>query len=889
MYFQAIYLFKKKKDEQFSKVEKTKIAVNTYIEYSTCKNIVLTYAQRADKTGIKNADIKAGFWDSLMDVNNIEKCLEKIASPFMDPVNRIYKFRLNDDSLKMYDPFSYFMKEIINKNNDLSLFIMHKVKDPTKYDHFFGEFANPSQITCISPTGLPLIPFKQIFREFLSQTDLINLAKIIVESEDQSFVSPWMLRCAYKLIISSIPFNKSSEKRINELLVKNMHRFSYDESFKEIIENYKKMFYSGNVSSEEEKESPENLELARKNSVELKAKMEKIKNEVRQEFEKKVQAFKNKNKTILSETVYVDISKVCFVCGCCREAVNVSTYEAQPYGKIIYIHKSKMYGHHLQQVINKSKHKAWQMDSQLPSIPGLTHGLTITSCGHYLHEKCYRHILEKRPNNAVSEIDAKYHQETYLCPLCKVCGNAILTPYDVILSGSQKGIKQIQDTLLSELRISYDDLFEAKSNNYNRFSLICDCISYQFHLIDLTSVADFNVKEDFIHSLVSCLRALAQPNLYTEMMTIKEVIDQTIGFLFKDYHQLFSKDLVSVFTQLIVAAKIMDPKGQEEVIYSELIDKVYEIIKLAIIQIILKRTCTRIKGVVTFEALDKGLEENSIKDIMSKKGNLEKDLIPFLKKLLCLKLVLFPTPGRDAKADLAKVGWLLETHGIDFYLVALDLKQDIYAPLLAENLVVEKEAFLRIPFINREWMRACFTSLLKTLKKDGQDVKDWPILATFSAGFKKFELINLETDFAVMRDNYVDKRCKFCQQLVRDNAICLLCGEILCAASKCCKREGIGELSYHSFTCPSRSGIYLRLLYNKVILIDGGHICTYPSPYVNKYGESVDVSKSRDSEGLKLENRIVEELKNLYLGHSLPQTTRLISLRSFVRFTSYAL
>jgi len=911
MYSAPISIFRKWREARKLSNEKAKIYAINYIEYFTTKQIVNTFIQKSDRGGVNYADIQEGFPDSLRDRNKIEKCLEAISEPFFDTVNRVMKFKLFDDSLKLYDPFTYYVKLVQAEEVDHSIKIMNRIRDPVKYDYFFSELAKDEKCLPQIPSGEPYTPFRLLLRRKIALTDTISLLSNFI-CTDMEFVTPWMLRCAYKLLIACIPYH-SEEPILKKILAKNIQKLIYDESMSDIAEKYKTALcpdITKIMQQELEEDKSESIpQMTRKLSAIEKQKVSDIKMKIMEEFKGKVTAFVSKNSTVLSETKYADIAKVSYVCGYCREILNQENYSKNMYGKIVYIHKSKVFGLHLNQILSKAKHKTWGNNVKLGCIPGVTMGLVLTSCGHYLHEKCWRVILEKPPGNAVSNIDTQYEPKTFLCPLCKMCGNNILTPFEIIEKGDPMAIKQIKEGLLSEMRIISDSFMQEEPTGDERFKLICNYITYQFHLIDISNVADFTIKQDCIHSLVYCLKSIIEPNLYDEMMQIKEEIMKHIGFLYKNLHELFEADLLSIFTQLIVAAKLIESKERQEKILSELNDKLQDIIRLAIIQILLAITCANFKGEISIESLSLSLKESSVAALLKNHKRIQKRLLPFLKKILCMKIVLFPNPGSDVILDIAKVGWLSKTETkskqieqipeedearvLEFYLKELNISKDIICSLLTEPEIPTKEVFLRMPDINRKWMLTCFDSLIKSLLNDPKtsilNEKRWPLLVLFKSGNKKFNLIQLPADFDDLLAFYADRQCKDCMKISRDCALCLLCGHTLCVGKGCERKNEKGELSNHSKECCSGCGLFLRLMNNKVIMIDNAQACMYTSPYVNKYGESVDISKSQEKEKLSLEIRIVEELKTMYLLHSIPQTTRVIALKSFVKFKPYTL
>merc|ERR1711924_27683 len=51
------------------------------------------------------------------------------------------------------------------------------------------------------------------------------------------------------------------------------------------------------------------------------------------------------------------------------------------------------------------------------------------------------------------------------------------------------------------------------------------------------------------------------------------------------------------------------------------------------------------------------------------------------------------------------------------------------------------------------------------------------------------------------------KVCWTTRAFPEDPAICMLCGELLCAGTQCCKRDGVGAPTQHVRTCGAGCGI----------------------------------------------------------------------------------
>eukprot|EP00826_Nyctotherus_ovalis_P008291 TRINITY_DN12140_c0_g1_i25.p1 TRINITY_DN12140_c0_g1~~TRINITY_DN12140_c0_g1_i25.p1 ORF type:complete len:837 (+),score=182.99 TRINITY_DN12140_c0_g1_i25:73-2583(+) len=830
-----------------------------------------TYMKKADRSGVKIADIKEEFPDALCDLNIIEKCLEHISTPFMNDLNREVKFKLSNAYLKYYDPFMQYMKVATSDQLLFALRTMRSVKEPERFDFLFGELALEEKDLCES-----LIPFRVLLRERFKKSEMSVVMMKILASSKTGIITPWMIRCALKVLLCCFPKSTETMNCLNinfsRVLVKN-------ESTKEIIESYKAIFGRFSASTEEAKhgEGSANQKLPRKLSKEI---ILTFKARTLEDYKQKVIAFQSKNKTILHDISKWARNEVIYICGSCRHSVSPSTYTTCPYGKLVYTHKSRVYGRHLRQLLKLVKRKVWA-ECELKAVDGVTRGKVLTSCGHYIHEKCWKEILSKPPRNDVCSVDAKFEPRNALCPLCRVCANNLLVPHEVLTHDNTKAIERVKERLLSEMQ---EEVKEDSVCGF--FRLICNYITYQLHLIDLTNVADFSIKEDCINTLVQYLELSIRLNPYEELIAIKDCIKANTSFLFSNLAGLFEVDLLSIFTQIIVGARLLESKSTTAKVREEFTDKCEAIIKLATIQIVFAIASAELANTpISHKDLHTSLQEPNVTSLISNRRRIEKRLFPFVKKLVCARHLLFP--NENVKENIAKAGWVAEPREIGFYLRILGVRQDLAQCFLCDSVIPCKAAFFPFPDVNKQWMYSCFSELLNSIKQDAQvfNSRHWPLLVTYKAATKKFSLFQLPQNFNALLSHYKECTCKSGCGVKTESAVCLLCGELLCAASTCCLKNSIGELTWHAQECENGCGLYLKLSNNKVILLDKGQACTYQSPYVSRYEENV----KEGEESLVLEQRIVEELKELYLAHNIPQKTRIISLKSFKKFKPFSL
>ena len=85
---------------------------------------------------------------------------------------------------------------------------------------------------------------------------------------------------------------------------------------------------------------------------------------------------------------------------------------------------------------------------------------------------------------------------------------------------------------------------------------------------------------------------------------------------------------------------------------------------------------------------------------------------------------------------------------------------------------------------------------------------------------------------------------------MKENVICLLCGDAACYLQKCCNalpgmRDREGELTYHTRLYEGGISLYISTSSGDIIMIDGDRSASKPSPYMNKFGESFNKSSKR--------------------------------------------
>jgi hypothetical protein len=117
-----------------------------------------------------------------------------------------------------------------------------------------------------------------------------------------------------------------------------------------------------------------------------------------------------------------------------------------------------------------------------------------------------------------------------------------------------------------------------------------------------------------------------------------------------------------------------------------------------------------------------------------------------------------------------------------------------------------------------------------------------PIMNTL-APFDTFQFVEIPSDYQTLVRQFYQEQCRNCRKQLQHNAICLICGEVLCfyPQPRCCKdlpamKPDEGELSYHARVWEGGCSIFLVPSLGEVLMIDDGRIARYDTFYRNELG-----------------------------------------------------
>eukprot|EP00117_Sycon_ciliatum_P036919 scpid28768/ scgid27715/ E3 ubiquitin-protein ligase UBR2; N-recognin-2; Ubiquitin-protein ligase E3-alpha-2; Ubiquitin-protein ligase E3-alpha-II len=104
-------------------------------------------------------------------------------------------------------------------------------------------------------------------------------------------------------------------------------------------------------------------------------------------------------------------------------------------------------------------------------------------------------------------------------------------------------------------------------------------------------------------------------------------------------------------------------------------------------------------------------------------------------------------------------------------------------------------------------------------------------------------------------------------KLVKHPAMCLICGEFLCAMTYCCRKDpNCGNLSYHAQMCGGEIGIFLLVWDCKVMILAPPLGMLQAVPYLDEYGETASAG-GRTINPLFLDATLLNDLQAVWQRH----------------------
>ncbi|RLN14052.1 hypothetical protein BBJ28_00012263 [Nothophytophthora sp. Chile5] len=136
--------------------------------------------------------------------------------------------------------------------------------------------------------------------------------------------------------------------------------------------------------------------------------------------------------------------------------------------------------------------------------------------------------------------------------------------------------------------------------------------------------------------------------------------------------------------------------------------------------------------------------------------------------------------------------------------------------------------------------------------------------------FANTRLVKLAASYTDLHSEVLGKsKCKQTWKTVENPAICLVCEQVLCAGTECCRRrsDGMGACTHHAITCGGGVGLFFLMRSSSVLLVFGPRSSYFGSPYLDMFGEEdINVRRGRP---LYLNAKRMKALQALYANHQL--------------------
>ena len=128
-------------------------------------------------------------------------------------------------------------------------------------------------------------------------------------------------------------------------------------------------------------------------------------------------------------------------------------------------------------------------------------------------------------------------------------------------------------------------------------------------------------------------------------------------------------------------------------------------------------------------------------------------------------------------------------------------------------------------------------------------------------------LCELPHKFTEIYSRLANHTCPNTKAFPEEPAICLLCGELLCAGTPCCKLHGRGALTRHVQKCGAGVGLFFFLHRTHTVLLRGPYAAYSISPYVDDHGD--EDAGLRRGRPLHLDKDRMKQLADLWAEHNI--------------------
>ncbi|XP_056172490.1 E3 ubiquitin-protein ligase PRT6 isoform X3 [Syzygium oleosum] len=135
-----------------------------------------------------------------------------------------------------------------------------------------------------------------------------------------------------------------------------------------------------------------------------------------------------------------------------------------------------------------------------------------------------------------------------------------------------------------------------------------------------------------------------------------------------------------------------------------------------------------------------------------------------------------------------------------------------------------------------------------------------------------FKLMQLPYLYQDLLQRYIKQQCHYCNTVIEEPALCLLCGRICSPSWKsCCRKSGCQS---HAFACGAGIGVFLLIRRTMILFQRSARQSVWPSPYLDAFGEEDnDLHRGKP---LYLNEERYAALTYMVASHGLDRSTKVL-------------
>jgi len=800
--------------------EKLKGMLKGYKKYDLAMKII-HYFFRKKKLAIVSAKIKTIVSSHITDAE-LNDCLKEIAIKTKDKAKKIDIYTLKTEALKYYNPFYYMTNGKNPKSYEKAEELFKKTGDSKIFNPVFGSHQT-------NPLMKP-IDFSKAMRKTLSQCNLIPYFIMILNGYKET-ISDFQIICVLKLIQQLKVESEELKKAVNNGL----------NHLKQCMKQYEIIFNEYQTEEHKSKSSSKSDSAAKQ-----------IQNRIIEEFKKRGKMFAAKNVTELEDIKIKQSNKETLICSICKEELKENNFENNPFGFLLFSKTSNSYYHYMKQAYTFNKKEL-----------GYTHGLSAITCEHSLHYKCAESLLSADSGERS-------------CPLCKAAFIGILP--------NLKSLKKIKGKTNKKLWRHISDLFRELREEQNKieggdsdedseeetmedyFDVLRTIIPYNAFMIDCTSFNSFIQKQQIFLSIFYSAKFLMKESVKNNWNEFSySIIDIELNDVFYQYgYNLLVTCMLPVWSNIMLFIKL-----QEDTI-NDLKNTLDECCTVFAFVHLIQATIREL-----FVANGRGLDRMQLEEMVSQKylaefiplfeENIKRTAVSFLLKAAAIRFVLFNEKCFDDLESLFNP----QENKIE----AFDKVMNMLG--CCEILTWIKDPYYTFKKFKHPLFGKIFKpeQLLPVIKESLAQANDFVYIPQELEAINPthtFTFLGLKPTFSQLEQIHYKRKCKDCNSQRRKNALCLLCGDILCVSNKCCVSDE-RALTRHTRSCGIGKGIYFYFPENRVLLLFNSLAVDFHPIYINQYGDWVFSQSSEMYEEYKLNLETVKELINVYCNNKIPQ------------------